>query len=72
VTFTWSQGSATAYGLIVGSSMNSADIYASSQLHALSQTVNNIPTDGRTVYVKLYSQVSGTWVSNNYTYKAFK
>jgi hypothetical protein len=72
VTFTWSQGSATAYGLVIGSSMNGSDIYTSTQLHTLSQTVNNIPTDGRTVYVRLYSQVNGTWVSNSYTYTAFK
>jgi hypothetical protein len=71
VTFTWSAGSATAYGLTVGSSAGGTDIYVSSQLHTLSQTVNNIPTDGRTVYVRLYSQVNNSWVSNSYTYKAF-
>src|SRR5207245_8895128 len=71
VTFQWSAGSATAYGLTVGSSPGGSDIYASSQLQVLSKTVNNIPTDGRTVYVRLYSQVNGSWVSNGYTYKAF-
>jgi hypothetical protein len=33
--------------------------------------VNNIPTDGRTIYVTLGSKVNGSWVVNNYTYKAF-
>ncbi len=70
VTFQWTAGSATAYVLTVGSSPGAVDIYASSVLHALSQTVTNIPTDGRTVYVRLYSQVGGVWISNSYTYKA--
>jgi hypothetical protein len=72
VTFQWSAGSATAYGLVIGSSPNGSDIYTSPQLHVLSTTVNNIPTDGRTVYVKLYSQVNGSWVFNSYTYQAFQ
>src|SRR5205807_9777654 len=71
VTFQWSAGSATSYWFLVGSSPSKGDIYVSSQLHTLSQTVNNIPTDGRAIYVKLYSQVSGSWISNSYTYKAF-
>jgi hypothetical protein len=70
VTFTWSAGSATAYGLMVGSSPGGADIYYSTQLHVRSVTVNNIPTDGRTIYVRLYSQVNNSWVFNSYTYKA--
>src|SRR5438477_5058864 len=71
VTFQWSAGSATAYGLFVGSSPGSANIYASSQLSVRSVTVSNIPTDGRTIYVRLYSQVNGSWVYNSYTYRAF-
>ena len=72
VTFQWSAGSANAYGLTLGSSPNGADIYSSSQLQVLSATVNNIPTDGRTVYARLFSRVNNSWVSNSYTYKAFK
>jgi outer membrane biosynthesis protein TonB len=72
VTFQWTAGSATAYGLTVGSSPGAADIYASSVLSTLSQTVTNIPTDGRTVYVRLYSLVGRSWTFNDYTYKAFK
>jgi RHS repeat-associated protein len=71
VTFSWSAGSATSYLLLVGSSQNKADIYNSGQTTAHSATVNNIPTDGRTIYVTLASQVSGSWTSNNYTYTAF-
>jgi hypothetical protein len=71
VTFTWSAGSATAYFLFVGSSPNGADVYNSGQVTVLSKTVNNIPTDGRTVYVTLGSRVNGSWTTNSYTYTAF-
>jgi hypothetical protein len=71
VTFTWSAGSATAYFLFVGSSPNGADIYNSGQVTVLSKTVNNIPTDGRTIYVTLGSRVNGSWTTNSYTYSAF-
>jgi Chitobiase/beta-hexosaminidase C-terminal domain len=71
VTFQWSAGSATAYSLIIGSSPGAGDIYVAGNLHGLSTTVNNIPTDGRNVYVALYSQVNNSWTSNSYTYKAF-
>jgi hypothetical protein len=72
VTFTWSAGSATAYFLFVGSSLHGADIYNSGAVTVRSKTVNNIPTDGRTIYVMLGSQINGSWVYNSYTYKAFK
>jgi hypothetical protein len=71
VTFTWSPGSATAYFLLVGSSLHGADIYNSGIVTVLSKTVSNIPTDGRTIYVTLGSKVNGSWTSNSYTYKAF-
>ncbi len=70
VTFSWSAGSATAYFLFVGSSPNKADVYNSGVVTVRSKTVNNIPTDGRTIYVTLGSQVNGTWIINSYTYKA--
>jgi hypothetical protein len=40
-------------------------------VHTLSVTVNNIPTDGRTVYATLYSQVNNSWTFKSYTYTAF-
>jgi hypothetical protein len=71
VTFNWSAGSASAYFLFVGSSPHGADIYNSGVVHTLSATVNNVPTDGRTIYVTLGSQVNGSWTTNSYTYTAF-
>jgi uncharacterized protein GlcG (DUF336 family) len=72
VTFSWSAGSATAYSLILSSSpRGGGDIYNSGQVHVLSVTVNNIPTDGRIVYVLLGSLVNNSWSYTTYTYKAF-
>jgi N-acetylmuramoyl-L-alanine amidase len=48
-----------------------SDIYNSGILQTLSATVSNIPTDGRTIFVTLYSQVNNAWVSNSYVYTAF-
>ena len=71
VTFNWSAGGATAYFLLVGNSPNLADIYFG-QVNVRSAIVKNIPTDGRTIYVALGSQVNGSWSYNNYTYTAFR
>jgi Chitobiase/beta-hexosaminidase C-terminal domain len=71
VTFNWTAGSATAYALVVGSSQMSSDIYNSGILNSLSATVSNVPTDGRAIFVTLYSRVNNSWVSNSYTYTAF-
>src|SRR5581483_78659 len=71
VTFSWTAGTATGYLLFVGSTVNGTDILNSGIMTSLSRTVNSIPTDGRTIYVSLYSKVNGSWVSNKYTYQAF-
>src|SRR6266478_1580690 len=71
VTFSWTAGGATNYALLVGSSLYGHDIYSSGVTNALSATVNNIPADGRTIYVTLLSLVNGSWTLNSYTYSAF-
>src|SRR5439155_19886390 len=70
VTFNWSAGSATSYILLVGSSQYAHDIYSIGPTSVLSATVNNIPTDGRTIFVTLASNVGGSWTSTSYTYAA--
>ena len=70
VTFSWTAGSATTYALAIGSTPQKPEIYNSGAVHMASVTVNNIPTDGRTIYVALASQVNGTWTTNRYTYTA--
>ena len=70
-TFTWNASAgASAYALYVGSSPGGADLYAKAEGSGLSDTVNNLPADGRTFYVTLWSLINGKWVSNSYYYTA--
>ncbi len=73
VTFTWSAASgATGYWVDIGTSPGGNTIYQSGNLgNVLTTTVNTLPTDGSTVFVRLYSLVGGQWFSNTYTYTAF-
>ena len=70
-TFSWSAGiGVTQYHLYVGTTAGSANIYNKSQGTNRSVTITNLPTNGSTVYVRLWSLVNGAWQSNDYTYKA--
>ncbi|HST29299.1 MAG TPA: hypothetical protein VLK27_00490 [Chthoniobacterales bacterium] len=72
VTFSWSAGSATSYYIALTSSHPGGipDIFASTPSNVRSVTVSNIPTDGRTIYVRLWSLIGSTWYYLDYTYKA--
>ncbi len=70
-TFTWSAGSGVgAYALYVGSSPGAYDIYAKAEGGSLTDTVNNLPVDGRPIYVTLFSLINGTYHPNSYSYTA--
>src|SRR5208337_1554654 len=73
VTFNWTAGTgASAYWLDVGSSTGGNQYYQSGNLgNVLTTTVGGLPTNGRTLYVTLYSLVGGQWLSNAYAYTAF-
>ncbi|MCC6419218.1 MAG: hypothetical protein IT429_13365, partial [Gemmataceae bacterium] len=68
-TFQWSAGSATQFGLWIGSTPGSRDIAATGGA-AASYTAGGLPTDGRTLYVRLWSLVGGAWQFNDYVYTA--
>jgi len=72
VIFNWTAGAgASAYWMDVGSTAGGNNYYSSGNLgNVLTITVNGLPTNGSTVYVTLYSQVSGVWFGNTYTYTA--
>ncbi|MGD0510198.1 MAG: Ig-like domain-containing protein, partial [Terriglobales bacterium] len=72
VTFDWTAGTgATAYWLDVGNVAGGNQYEQSGNLgNVFTITVNGLPTDGSTVYVTLYSLVSGQWVNNEYSYTA--
>jgi hypothetical protein len=68
VTFSWAAGTqSTTYTLYVGSSVGSADL-ANSTTSGLSASVNNLPADGSTVYVRLWSLSNGAWSYNDYSF----
>ena len=71
VNFAWTAGSGVSqYFLYVGSVLGGNDIYGQSQGTSLSTTVSGIPTDGRIIYVRLWSLLSSGWQFNDYTYTA--
>jgi hypothetical protein len=70
-TFTWSAGSgASAYWLDVGTARGQGNIFAANVGLVTSRTVSGIPINGGTIYVRLWTQLGGTWYYNDYTYTA--
>jgi hypothetical protein len=71
VTFTWSAGQNVAeYWLSVGSSVGGTQFYDGTQALALSRTVSGLPTNGSTVWVRLWSRVGTGWLSTDMSYTA--
>lgn len=72
-TFTWNAGSSpTGYWLYVGSSVGAKNYHDSGKLatSTLSRAVSGLPTNGSRLYVRLFTQVAGSWIYNDYTYTA--
>ncbi len=60
-TFTWNAVSgADQYWLDVGNTIGKGDIYGAATT-SLFTALTNIPCDGRTVYVQLWSYIGGAW-----------
>src|SRR5688572_5622510 len=71
VPFSWSAGSgATAYCLRAGHTPGATTYYDSGHVGSdvLMLTASGLPTDGSTVYVRLWSLVAGVWDYNDYSY----
>ena len=69
-TFVWTNVGAAQYYLYVGTTSGGKDLYAQSQGTNTSVTVSGLPTDGRTLYVRLWTLQGTTWSSNDYSYTA--
>jgi hypothetical protein len=68
--FTWSEGSnVSSYHLYIGSCKGCADILDEGQGRNLSRTID-IPGNGRTVYVTLFSHIYGDWYWYEHEYQA--
>ncbi|MBI4892229.1 MAG: hypothetical protein HY821_16500 [Acidobacteria bacterium] len=72
VTFQWNPGdSATQYWLMIGTWLGGDTLFSADQGLLTSAPVTGLPTDGRMIYVRLWSYVNGQWISNDYQYKAY-
>ncbi|MDH4062786.1 MAG: M36 family metallopeptidase [Acidobacteriota bacterium] len=70
-TFRWYPGTAaTQYWLYVGTSPGGANLYNANQGTNLAATVPGLPTNGSTVYVRLWTLSGGVWTYNDYDYQA--
>ena len=72
VAFAWTPGNvATHFEFYAGTTgVGSSNIYNSGNVTVTSETVSNLPSNGETVYVRLYSLIDGAWQSTDYTYVA--
>ncbi|MBZ5551927.1 MAG: hypothetical protein LAO21_04335 [Acidobacteriia bacterium] len=69
VTFTWTTGTGVfEYYLQVGTTPGEQELYSVSEGLNLSATVAALPTDGSSVYVRLWSKIAGLWSFNDYIY----
>lgn len=72
VPFTWSAAAgANGYFLEIGSTgVGSNNIYNSAGKTGTSYTFTSMPTNGETIYVRLITNYSGSWVNADYTFTA--
>jgi subtilase family serine protease len=72
VKFTWSVGTTgSQYDLHLSAvSPGGYDIYLSGHVTGTSVTVNGLPTNGETIYARLYTITNGVTYYNDYTYTA--
>jgi hypothetical protein len=70
VTFSWNDVNASEYFISVGTSSGAKDIFAQNVASVTSYTVGGLPTNGSTLYVRLWSHLPDAWYYNDYTYQA--
>jgi hypothetical protein len=73
VAFTWNPGNtATHFEFWVGTTgVGSSNLYNSGDVTATTETVSGLPSNGATVYARLYWLINGAWQYTDYTYVAF-
>ena len=74
VSFEWDSNGSSQYGLYVGTTEGSSDLFykpSSALGNATSVTVPNLPSDGSALYVTLHSKVGEQWITDKYTYTAY-
>ena len=69
VTFTWSTGKGvTKFFIYGGNAQGANDIIGQDEGTSTSATIAGIPTDGRTIYVRIWSLINGAWQYSDSTY----
>ncbi|MDQ6976179.1 MAG: trypsin-like peptidase domain-containing protein [Mariprofundaceae bacterium] len=72
-TFRWQNTGATQYFLYVGSARGASNIYRASQGTGTSRAVSRLPSNGSTVFVRLWTRHAGAaWRFNDYTYTSMR
>ena len=70
-TFSWSAATGgLEYFLYVGTSAGANNLYGRSMGTNRSVTLSGIPTNGSTLYVRLWTRTAAGWQYNDYTYRA--
>jgi hypothetical protein len=73
VKFTWTAATGTpaGYWLFLGTTgVGSKNLFDSNETTATSATFNGLPTNGATIYARVYTSYNGTLVYSDYTYAA--
>jgi hypothetical protein len=71
VNFTWSSASgATGYALRLGTTAGANNLYGSGTITATSATASNLPTNGETIYARLYTMYGSSQFFTDYVYTA--
>jgi sugar lactone lactonase YvrE len=70
ITFSWTPGGSTNFQFRLGTTLGGNDLDDSGTITSTSQTVYALPTNGKTLYARLYYQVNSVWQYNDYTYTA--
>jgi len=70
-TFTWTSATGvSSYWLYVGTSLGGSTLFDQDLGSALTATVSGLPTDSRTIYVRLWWRLTTGWEAADYTYTA--
>lgn len=71
LAFAWTTGlGATEYSLFVGASPGLNDLFDSGLTSELAVTVEKLPTDGKPIYVTLFSHLGENWETRDYVLDA--
>ena len=73
VNFRWDTGNgADQYYLSVGYTSGGRELAHNDQGLDISTTITEIPVDGRSIYVRLWTRFGDNWTFNDYTFRAFR